>query len=281
MDPVPAIVGALVALVLSVLALLLTGAKGARPLGRWVAAVLPMGAVFTALLVVGESVDLPPRAFLDWALLAGVAGLVLGLVASVGARQQWLVGLAVAGVAGAVFTLGTESLHERYWGGEVLPWAAALTGTVLANYLARCGAASMGRSTEALLATALAALAAAPALGLSGTSVSALLAGALSASAGILGMVGLHLAGFRERIPGLARATAPGHSLLLGGLMANGVLYAETPRSAGLLILLAPLVTLVPGRGLAMAGIRLVVVVSLVAWAVALSKGEPNPYAGY
>ena len=65
---------------------------------------------------------------------------------------------------------------------------------------------------------------------------------------------------------------------MFAGLLANGVLYAETPRTAGLLLLTAPLMVLLPGRSLVASVVRLTLVAGCAALAAFLSQVEPNPY---
>jgi hypothetical protein len=184
-------------------------------------------------------------------------------------------------VSAVLFAVPTESLHERYWDGRVVLYVSVLTIAVAGNFSARVAAAALGRSTEMLLASAIAMLAAAPALGLSGTGTSALLVAAVSSSAGLFGLYLVARRDARESSGALDRASAAPQAILFGGLLANGVLYAETPKVAGAMLIAAPLVALVPGKGLPAAVVRLVIVVGIAATATWLSKGEPDPYGAY
>ena len=281
MDPVPVLVGAAVALALIVLGVRLRGEGGRASAGAGVIALAPVIAVFTTLFVAGQSIDVPPHQFLDWVLLAGVVAVPVGLLASRGGVASIGATALVALIAVVLFTVPTESLHERYWDGRVALYVSVLTIAVVGSFGARVAAAALGRSTEMLLASAIAMLAAAPALGLSGTGTSALLVAAVSSSAGLFGLYLVARKDVRECGAPLDRASAAPQSILFGGLLANGVLYAETPRGAGALLIAAPLVALVPGKGLPASIVRLVIVVAICATAAWLSKGEPDPYSAY
>lgn len=281
MDPVPVLVGAAVALALIVLGVRLRGEGGRAFAGAGVIALAPVIAVFTTLFVAGQSIDVPPHQFLDWVLLAGVVAVPIGLLAARGGVASLAAVGLVAVLAAVLFAVPTESLHERYWDGDVVLYVSILMAAVVGSFGARIAGAALGRSTEMLLASAIAMLAAAPALGLSGTGTSALLVAAVSSSAGLFGLYLVARKDVRETASPLDRTMAAPQAILFGGLLANGVLYAETPKAAGAMLIAAPLVALVPGKGLPASIVRLVIVVGITASAAWLSKGEPDPYAGY
>ncbi|MFT5735013.1 MAG: hypothetical protein ACJAZN_000153 [Planctomycetota bacterium] len=291
MNITPVLAAAGVSLVLWLLALALRGAEGRSWMALALAALIPVAAVATAHRLQGLSLGYPPKEFMDAALLAGCASAAIGLF--VGRAKGWASGvtaLVFFGLgAAALFYYPTQPLHERYWGGEVLLYVACLTGIALVGFGGRIVAEARGRTVESALAVGLATVAAAPALGLSGTAATALDAAALSSSAGLFGLLLVGLLRFRSDdtrpLQPLGRAAATAQSALFAGFVANGVLYAETPRVAGILLLAAPLLVLLPGRSIAgrpwlASVVRLSLVAGLSAFAVYLSKGEPSPY-GY
>ena len=291
MEITPVLVAAGVSLILWLAALTLRGAEGRSWVSVLLAATIPVAAVVTAHRLQGLSFGYPPKEFMEAALLAGCASVGLGVLT--GRAKGWatsVVALVLFGIGAAtLFYYPTQPLHERYWGGEVLIYVACLTGIALVVFEGRLAAEARGRTAESALAVALATVAAAPALGLSGTTVTALDAAALSSSAGLFGLMLVGLLHFRSDdmrpVEPLGRAAAPVQSALFAGFVANGVLYAETPRVAGILLLAAPLLVLLPGRSIAgrpwlASVLRLTLVAGVAAFAAYLSKGEPNPY-GY
>ena len=274
--------GAAVALLLWILALRIRGPEGRGVGAVALAAAIPLLAVATTHHLQGASFGYPPKEFMHAALLAGVGAVPLALLAGFHVRRsQWVAFAGFALGAVALFLLSTKSLHERYWDGRVFLYVACLSGAAVIAYGGRLIAESQGRTAEAALATGLATLGAAMALGQS-TGVSAMDAAALSSSAGLFGLmlVGLAFFGSEELRPftPVGRAAATSQVALFAGLLANGVLYAETPRTAGLLLLTAPLVVLLPGRSLVASVVRLTLVAGCAALAAFLSQVEPNPY---
>ncbi|MGD2019338.1 MAG: hypothetical protein PVJ89_14545 [Planctomycetota bacterium] len=279
-DPVPVLAGAALVVALLGVAVLRRGEGGLGPLALAAMAAAPLGAVLVTLAVFGRAVSFPPTDFLDGVVAAGVAAVPLGVLVGLGG------GRAAAGVAGALglavwlFLTRTESLHERYWDGAVAQHVSVLVALAAAALGARWLATSRGRTTEASLGFALAAVLAAPALGFSGTLVSALLAAAVSSSSGLPGLLLAGRPELRDDFGPLTRAAAVPQVLLLAGVLANGALYAETPPWAASTFLLAPLLCLLPGRGVGLASLRLVAVTVACGVAAWLSRGEPDPY-GY
>ncbi|MEM6674864.1 MAG: hypothetical protein AAF726_18595 [Planctomycetota bacterium] len=280
MSPVPVLVGVAVGLVLFALGLALRGEDGRRPLAHLLAAVAPVAAVLAAHQALGKSFPAPPTEFLDWVLLAGAAVIPVGVIAGRGGALSVISVVLLAAVAGALFFFPTETLHERYWNGEVALYVGVLAGAATLAFTGRLIADAQDRTVEAALATGLAAVAAALALGLSGTSVGAQLVASLASTAGLFGVALLAAASLRENAAPVSRAMAAPQSLLFAGLLATGVLYASTPRHAGAMLLLAPLATILPGRGLVASIVRLVLVAAVSGAAAWLSRSEPNPY-GY
>ncbi len=283
----PAILaGAAVALILWCVALAGRGDDGRSFHSVLLAALVPALAVGMTHFVQGAGWAIPPGEFMDAALLFG--GLAVPLAVAVGfARVRAIRGAAVVifvvGAAG-LFFLHTESLHERYWNGRVFLYVTGLTALAGIALIGRWAAERQGRTTEAALAAGLASLAASPALGWSGTGVTAMDVAGLSSSAGLLGL--LLVASTRLRpddqrpVAPLGTAASMTQTALFAGLLANGVLYAETPRTAGSLLIAAPLIVLLPGRSLLGSLLRLTAVAGVSGYAAFLSRGEPNPY-GY
>lgn len=284
MDPVPSLVATAVGL-----ALLLAGwftGRGdgpARFVGAALAALAAPVAFFTARTLLGDSTEVPPLVFRDWGLLTAAASVVLGALAAGGralAGLAWV--LAAAGLAYA-FHAGTGTLHERYWGGEVLRWVGGLTavGAVAVGTRLAQASASRPRAIEGMLALGLAGVAAAPTIGNSGSGLSAFIAGGIAGGAGLFGLV---LAARRDQgEPTLAICRAAGltQTVALGMVVANGVLFASVVPWHGAVLMLAPTLTLLPfGRGFWPSMIRLALVagaVSVPPILVELAK-EANPY---
>ncbi len=274
--------GAAVALLLWIVAVWIRGSEGRSVGSVTLAALIPLLAVATTHWRQGASFAYPPKEFMDAALLAGAVAVPLALLAGFHRRRtQWIALLAFAAGAVALFYLSTKSLHERYWDGRVLLHVACLAGAVVVAYGGRLVAEAQGRTIEAALAVALATLGAAMALGES-TGVTAMDATALSSSAGLFGLMLVALAKFRpddkRPLAPIGRAAATTQAALFAGLLGNGVLYAETPQRAGLLLIAAPLLVLLPGRSLLASIIRLTLVAGIAALAAFLSQAEPNPY---
>lgn len=279
-DPTPVLLasGLIIALLIAALATRGEDGGGVRALG--LAALAPLAAAFTTLVVFGRATSFPPRDFLDSVLAVGVAAVPLGLLVGLGGARAML-GLGGAlGLSVWLFVARTASLHERYWEGSVNQHVAILIGGTALAFVIRWAAPARGRTTESSLGFALAAVLAAPALGWSGTLVSALLAATVSASSGLPGLLLLARSDLAGGYAPLHRAAALPQVLLLAGLLANGALYAETPAWAALTLLLAPVMCLLPGRGVWLAAARLTAVACACGAAAWFSRGEPNPY-GY
>jgi hypothetical protein len=279
MSPVPVVIGGAVA----ALVLLLgwqpwrrggasSSGAGARPFGPLASALAGPVAVLVTLYANASKLSLPPRKYLDWVLLAAL--LSIGLVGLRGRGKRSSIGLFALG-AGVLAYFPTRSLHERYWGDERVAW---LVGLVLAFVLAFLVAqrALTTRRAEGASALALAALGSAPALGLSGTGSAALLVASLGGVA--LLVTGLALVR-RDLRPW--EGFAPTFAALHAGLVASGVLYAETPLWAGLALVLAPAFVLLPGGSVRVRLARLVLVAVTVALAVWSANPPPRPYGGY
>ncbi|GEM_PF-2477910 len=279
-DPTPVLVasGLLLALLAAALGLRGDGRREWPPLS--LAALAPIAACLTTLLVFGRSLAFPPKVFLDCVLVVGAAAVPLGVLFGLGGIRALLGALGAGGLGLWLFLSRTESLHERYWGGAVTEHVAVLLGATMLALAVRWAGTARSRVTESSLGFALAAVLAAPALGWSGTLVSALLAATISASSGLPGLVLLLRPGLRDGYAPLYRAAALPQVLLLAGVLANGALYAETPPWAALTLLLAPLVCLLPGAGVWLAVLRLLLVTVACGAAAWFSRGEPNPY-GY
>ena len=130
-DPTPVLVAT--GLILALLA----AALGLRGQGRraWVslslAALAPIAACLTTLVVFGRSLAFPPKVFLDSVLVVGAAGVPLGVLVGLGGVRARL-GVLGAGGLGVWLYLGrTASLHERYWDGAVTEHVAVLLGATL------------------------------------------------------------------------------------------------------------------------------------------------------
>lgn len=279
-DPTPVLVasGLLLALLAAALGLRGDGRREWPPLS--LAALAPIAACLTTLLVFGRSLAFPPKVFLDCVLVVGAAAVPLGVLFGLGGIRALLGALGAGGLGLWLFLSRTESLHERYWGSAVTEHVAVLLGATMLALAVRWAGTARSRVTESSLGFALAAVLAAPALGWSGTLVSALLAATISASSGLPGLVLLLRPGLRDGYAPLYRAAALPQVLLLAGVLANGALYAETPPWAALTLLLAPLVCLLPGAGVWLAVLRLLLVTVACGAAAWFSRGEPNPY-GY
>lgn len=279
-DPTPVLVASGLILALLAAALLARGGGRRATLALGLAALAPIAACLTTLVVFGRSLAFPPKVFLDSVLVVGAAAVPLGVLVGLGGSRALLGALGAGGLGLWLFLGRTESLHERYWDGAVAEHVGVLLGATALAALIRWTGTARGRTTESSLGFALAAVLAAPALGWSGTLVSALLAATISASSGLPGLLLLARPGLRDDYAPLYRAAALSQVLLLAGVLANGALYAETPPWAALTLLLAPIVCLFPGAGLRPAVVRLLVVTAACGAAAWFSRGEPNPY-GY
>jgi hypothetical protein len=278
--------GAAVALVLWVLAVGGRGSEGRRAASVVLAALIPLSAVATTHYIQGAGFAMPPKEFMHAALLSGVGAAVFAIIAGFHRRWgQWVAVLGFSSIAVALFLLATKSLHERYWDGQVALYVACLAGITVIAYGGRLAAEARDRTIEAALATGLATLAAAIALGQS-TGVSAQDAVALSSSAGLFGLLAAALTKWRpddtRPLAPIGRAAATTQTALFAGLLGNGVLYAETPQRAGVLLIAAPLLALLPGRSVLASILRLSLVAGVAAYAAFISQVhvEPNPY-GY
>jgi hypothetical protein len=279
-DPTPVLVASGLILALLAAALGLRGDGRRAWLSLSLAALAPIAACLTTLLVFGRSLAFPPKVFLDSVLVVGAAAVPLGVLVGLGGARALLGVLGAAGLGVWLYLGRTASLHERYWDGAVTEHVAVLLGATMLAVAVRWVGAARSRVTESSLGFALAAVLAAPALGWSGTLVSALLAATISASSGLPGLLLLLRPGLREGYSPLYRAAALPQALLLAGVLANGALYAETPPWAALTLLLAPLICLLPGSSVRFAVLRLLVLTVACGAAAWLSRGESNPY-GY
>ncbi len=283
-DPVPPLVGTAVGTVLLVLALCFRGESGRGPLGLGLAALAGLAALVAALYASDLSVAVPPKVFRDWTVVVTALGVLVGVL--MGARPALRVAGLLLGAAALVylFSVPTKSLHGRYWDGQVTLYVACLAGAGVLAMLVRMGQGAQGRTAEGMLAFAISASMAAPAVGLTGTGVSAGLAGALAGGAGLFGLLLMARPGLRERSDGIGRAAGTVQVIALVGVLATGVLYAETPKWSGALILLAPCLTLLPGKSTPAALVRLGLVAAVcVAPVIAALLGQepPSPYGAY
>lgn len=278
MDPQPVIIGAIVGCALVALAVVLRGDRGRSTVAAVLAALAPVAAVLSTLYAGGQTLDVPPEQFLDWVLLAGVAAFPIGIIASKGGTSSITAVVAFAVIAGLLYTLPTESLHDRFWAGKVLLWAGALSILATACFVGRMAAEATGRGAEIALTTGMATLAASFAIGWSGSGTTALLVASMGSTAGLFGLMLAGMASLRPDAPPIGRALAAPQQILFAGLLANGVLYASTPRHVGAMLLVAPMVSIVPGKGSKAVVARLIVVALVVAAAAWMCKTEPNPY---
>jgi len=270
-SPLPVVQGGIAAALLLLLGWQPWRRGADRPIGPLASALAAPAAVLTTLYANASRLGLPPRKYLDWVLLAGLASVLL--VALRGRRRGLAFALFAAGAAVLAY-VPTGSLHARYWGSMLWYWVAGLTAAfALLHFVAERALAA--RRADGAAALAIAALGAAPALGLSGTGAGALLVASLGGSAVLVSALALVR---RDLAPGSGFA-AP-FAALFAGLVASGVLYAETPRWSGLALLAAPALVLLPGAGARMRLARLALIAAVVAAAAWLSRGGsvPNPY---
>jgi hypothetical protein len=278
MSPIPVVIGGAVA----ALVLLLgwqpwrrggaSSSGGTRPRGPLARARAGPVAVLVTLYANASKLSVPPRKYLDWVLLAAI--LAIGLVGLRGRGQRLAIVLFALG-ASVLAYFPTHSLHERYWGDARVYWLVGLVLVFVTSFFVAQRALATRRA-EGAGALAIAALGAAPALGLSGTGGAALLVAALGGAAMLV--TGLALVR-RDLRPG--DGFAPTFAALHAGLVASGVLYAETPRWSGLALVLAPLWVLLPGGSGRIRSARLALVAATVAIAAWTAKLPPNPYGGY
>ncbi|MEZ6017371.1 MAG: hypothetical protein R3F49_19820 [Planctomycetota bacterium] len=272
MSPLPVVIGCAVAA-----ALLLLGwqpwRRGAeRPVGPLASALAAPVAALVTLYANAGRVALPPRVYLDWVFVLGA--LAVALVALRDQKPRAALGLFGAGAA-FLAVYPTQSLHERYWGDQRVLWMLGLTAALVAAFLI-ARAALRARRADGAAALSIAALASAPALGLSGTGSGALLVASVGGAAALVAGLGYLR---RDLAPwsGFAATFAALHA----GIVASGVLYAETPRWSGLALVLAPALVLIPGSSKRLRLARLALVVVAVGIAAWQAKGAPNPYGGY
>lgn len=280
MQELPAIGGTAASLILLLGAYALRGRAGRSAAGILLAVLAAPAALLTAHVLNGNSVDVPPKVFMDWAVYATGAAMVTGWLVAGGAVRSGagvLLGVAVSAV---VFTAGTESLHERYWDGEVLLHVGSLAGLALLAVTCRVVQGATDRTAEGMLAFGMSALAAAPALGFTGSGQSAYAAAGLAGGAGLFGLFLVARRGGSD-VGSIGRAAGAVQAMALLMVIANGVLYGSTPKWMGAVLLLGPLLTLLPGRGLKAAIARLclvAVVVGSAPGAIAYEKAnEPEP----
>jgi hypothetical protein len=276
MSPIPVVIGGAVA----ALVLLLGwqpwrrggGTPAGRPLGPLASGLAGPVAVLVTLYANASRLWVPPRKYLDWVLLAAI--LAIGLAELRGRGQRLAIGLFALG-AGVLAYFPTRSLHERHWGDARAYWLVGLVLAFVASFLVAQRALATRRADGAA-ALALAALGSAPALGLSGTGAAALLVASLGGAA--LLVTGLTLVR-RDLRPG--DGFAPSFAALHAGLVASGVLYAETPKWSGLALVLAPAFVLLPGSGAPVRLARLALVAATVAIAAWTANAPASPYDGY
>jgi len=276
MSPIPVVIGG----TLAALVLLIgwqpwrRGGRpsGDRPLGPLASALAGPVAVLVTLYANASKLSVPPRKYLDWVLLAALVA--VGLVSLRGRRLGLAVGLFALG-AGVLAYFPTRSLHERYWGDARVYWLVGLVLAFVASFLVAQRALT-ARRADGAGALALAALGSAPALGLSGTGSAALLVAALGGAALLVTGFALLRSDLRPW-----EGFAPTFAALHAGLVASGVLYAETPKWSGLALLLAPLCVLLPGGSVWVRLARLVLVALTVAIAAWTAQAPANPYDGY
>lgn len=271
MSPVPVVIGGAVAALVLLLGWQPWRRGGHRPAGPLASALALPAAVWATLYANASAVAWPPRRYLDWVLLAGVAAVAL---VGLGRRRSRLAAVLFALGAAVLAYFPTRSLHERYWGDARLLWIAGLTLAFLASFLVARRALSV-RGPEGAGALALAALASAPALGLSGTGGGALLVAALGGAAALITGIAL----LRSDL-GPGQGAAPTFAMLHAGLVASGVLYAETPPASGLALVLAPAFVLLPCEGRGARAARFGLVAAAVALAAFAARGE-SVYTGY
>lgn len=273
MSPIPVVYGGAVAAVLLLLGWQPWRRASERPIGPLTSALAAPAAALTALYANASSVKWPPREYLDWVFLA--SALAVGFVAFRGRRAVAAGGLFVLGAAVLAY-FPTRSLHVRYWGDDRLLWLGALVGAFTASYWIAGSALHRRAKGDGAAALAIAALGAAPALGLSGTGGAALVAAAVGAAALLVAALGWLRQDLR-----LGEGLAPPFAALHCGLLASGVLYAETPRWSALALVLAPALVLLPGTRPRARLARLALVLVVVVGAVWTARAPANPYAGY
>jgi len=242
-----------------------------RPIGPLASALAAPVAALATLYGNAGRLTFPPRQYLDWVLLAGFAA--VPLIALRGGRRALSLGLFAAGAAALAY-FPTASLRARYWGDDRWLWMAALVGVFTALYwVAQRTFASRGPDAPA--AFGLVALAAAPTLGFSGTGLAALLVASVGGTALLVAALSLWRRDLRPS-EGLAGPLA----VLLAGLVTSGVLFAETPRTCGLVLLAAPLAMLVPASGARARLARMAAVLAAAGWAAYTvhSQAAANPY---
>jgi len=219
-------------------------------------------------LVVAGPPRIPPAEAWQWLLPLAVAGALLGAAGDRLSRRDpwWRWGLFPAVVLAA---LGV-TLQERT--------ALALGGYGLGFVLLRevlGGAARIAGPRPFLAALAGTSAATAGSLVISGWMLLGQAAGGLAAAAGAAFL----LAG---RFPAAAGSAVPVAALLLGFLCLDGVLYAELPRAAALLLAAAPLGAWAPvpgreARPLRAAAVRVALVALLAGAAVAVAVVASPP----
>lgn len=283
-DPFPPLAGTAAGTLVVLMGLKFRGEDGRGLAGAFLAALAGLCALVVALYASDLAVGLPPKVFRDWTVVAAAVGVLAGTLMG-GKPASRVAGLLIgAGALVYLFAVPTESLHERYWDGQVALYVGALAGAGILALLVRLGQTAQGRSAEGMLAFAISASMAAPVVGLTGTGVSAGLAGALAGAAGVFGLLLAAQPALRERTDGVGRAAAMVQVIALAGVLGTGVLYAETPKWSGAVLLLAPTLTLLPGKSVPASLVRLALVAGacLVPVIAALLDQEPaNPYGGY
>lgn len=283
-DPLPPLAGTAVGTLLLLMGMKFRGGDGRGLGGSFLAALAGLGTLVSALHASDLSVGMPPNVFRDWTVVATAVGVLAGTLMGGSLALQAAGMLVGAGALIYLFAVPTESLHVRYWDGQVALYVAALAGAGILALLVRVGQTAQGRTAEGMVAFAISASMAAPAVGLTGTGVSAGLAGALAGGAGLFGLLLAAQPGLRERSDGVGRAAATVQVIALVGVLGTAVLYAETPKWSGAVLLLAPCLTLLPGKTAPAALVRLglVAAVCIAPVIVALLAQEPpNPYGGY
>src|SRR5688572_28586904 len=140
MSPTPVVIGG----ALAALVLLLgwqpwrrgggstSGAAGGRLLGPLASALAGPVAVLATLYANASKLSVPPRKYLDWALLGALAAVALFPLR--GRRQGLAVALYALGAAALAY-FPTRSLHERYWGDDRVLWLVGLVLAFVASFV--------------------------------------------------------------------------------------------------------------------------------------------------
>jgi hypothetical protein len=217
--------------------------------------------------------SLPPTEALDYLPLLALIGLVWGQLEArllVGAPARLLAGV------GLLWPM-TAAVRQYTWSGtETMQWIGGLGLGIAALWTLSIAGIQRSAPRRAGIALAVVALSAAVALGGSGSVRYAQLAGIVTAALGGVLAGRWHL----DRAA-LLGVTAP-LALVLGALLAVGVLFSDLPIPVAGLLVLAPGGLLLGARGRGLAGPALTILLALVAAGIVLgTPAEPDPYGGY